>query len=178
MHTRNIAEPDVGLKLTGKTDEHSYGFMVANDNQTSFLMPGNQGSDLATLTEYDEESDIDIDLKSKIAIARYKMDVGERNNIGILMTHRNAEDYDNTLLSVDGTYWFGQNDKVSYQVARSETANPESVATDFEVDEKQTDNAFSINYNHNTRDYSLRAAYNNIGEDFRADLGFQSRSNI
>lgn len=167
VHTRNIAEPDVGLKLTGKTDEHSYGVMLANDNNTSFLMPGNQGSSLATL-----------DTKSDVAIARYKMDVGERNNIGVLMTHRDAEDYSNTLLSVDGTYWFGQNDKISYQVARSETDNPESVVEDFEVNEKQSDNAFSINYNHSTRDYSLRAAYNNIGEDFRADLGFQSRSNI
>jgi len=167
VHTRNIAEPDVGLKLTGKTDEHSYGVMLANDNNTSFLMPGNQGSSIATLDE-----------KSDVAIARYKMDVGERNNVGVLMTHRNAEDYNNTLLSVDGTYWFGQNDKVSYQVARSETDNPESVVTDFEVDEEQTDNAFSVNYNHNTRDYGLKASYNNIGEDFRADLGFQSRSNI
>jgi len=178
VHTRNIAEPDVGLKLTGKTDEHSYGVMVANDNKTSFLMPGNQGSGLATLKELDQETDLETDIKSKVAIARYKMDVGERSNIGVLMTHRNAEGYDNTLLSVDGTYWFGQNDKISYQVARSETDNPESVVKDFEVSEKQSDNAFSINYNHSTRDYNLRAAYNNIGEDFRADLGFQSRSNI
>ncbi|MCP4989245.1 MAG: hypothetical protein GY928_25265 [Colwellia sp.] len=77
VHTRNIADPDGGLKLTGKTDGHSYGLMVANDNNTTFLMPGNQGSDTAELEE-----------SSNIAIGRYKVDVGERNNVGVLMTHR------------------------------------------------------------------------------------------
>lgn len=167
VHTRNIAEPDVGVKLTGKTDDHSYGVMLANDNNTSFLMPGNEGSDLATLDE-----------KSNIAIARYKADVGERNSVGVLMTHRNAEDYDNTLVSVDGTYWLSQKDNIRYQIAHSDTHNPDSVVEDFDVSEEQKDQAFSVNYSHSTRDYNLRANYTNIGEDFRADLGFQSRSNI
>lgn len=167
VHTRNIAEPDVGVKLTGKTNEHSYGFMLANDNNTSFLMPGNQGSDIATLDE-----------ESEIAIARYKIDIGARNNVGVLMTHRSADDYHNTLLSLDGSYWFNDTDNITYQVARSETANPEMVIEDFEVDEEQSDQALSVGYSHSTRDYNLRANYTNIGEDFRADLGFQTRANI
>jgi len=167
VHTRNIAEPDVGLKLTGKTKEHSYGVMLANDNNTSFLMPGNQGSDVATLDE-----------KSEVAIARYKMDVGERNSIGVLMTHRQADNYNNTLLSVDGNYWLSEKDNINYQIASSETDNPELVVEDFEVKEEQSDQALSIRYDHNTRDYNLKASYSNIGEDFRADLGFQSRSDI
>lgn len=167
VHTRNIAEPDVGAKVTGKTNDHSYGVMLANDNNTSFLMPGNQGSDIATLDE-----------KSEVAIARYKMDVGERNNIGVLMTHRQASHYNNTLLSVDGSYWISQRDNISYQVARSETDNPELVVEEFDVNKEQSDQALSINYSHSTRDYNLRANYSNIGEDFRADLGFESRSNI
>jgi len=166
VHTRNIAEPDVGLKLTGKSGEHSYGVMVANDQNTSFLMPGNQGSDIATL---DKESDI--------AIARYKMDVGERNNVGVLMTHRSADNYNNTLVSIDGTYWLNKTDSVRYQVARSDTDNPDSVVEDFEVDEQQQDNALSLSYDRSTRDYNLKASYRTVGEDFRADLGFQSRVN-
>ena len=167
VHTRNIAEPDVGAKVTGKTNDHSYGVMLANDNNTSFLMPGNQGSDIATLDE-----------KSEVAIARYKMDIGERNNIGVLMTHRQASHYNNTLLSVDGSYWMSQRDNISYQIARSETDNPELVVEDFGVQKEQSDQALSVNYSHSTRDYNLRANYSNIGEDFRADLGFESRSNI
>jgi len=167
VHTRNIADPDAGLKLTGKTDQHSYGIMLANDNNTSFLMPGNQGSDIATLDE-----------KSNVAVGRYKMDVGERNNVGVLMTHRQSENYHNTLASLDGTYWLSQNDSIQYQIAQSDTKNTADVMEEFEVTEKQRDTALSVDYSRNTRDYNLRAGYTNIGEDFRADLGFQSRSNI
>jgi len=167
VHTRNIADPDGGIKLTGKTNDHSYGLMLANDNNTAFLMPGNQGSDLAELEE-----------SSNVAIARYKMDVGERNNIGVLMTHRQADNYHNSLLSLDGTYWFSKTDNIQYQVAQSDTKNPTEVIDEFEVTEEQRDTALSVNYEHSTRDYNLKAGYTNIGEDFRADLGFQSRSNI
>jgi len=164
VHTRNIAEPDYGVKLTGKTNEHSYGLMVANDNNTTFIMPDNQGSDLAELEE-----------KSDIAIARYKVDVGERNNIGVLMTHRSAPDYNNTLASVDGSYWFSETDSIQYQVAHSESKNPDEIQEDFEVSEKQAGNALSLGYSHETRDYKLRAGYNNISDGFRADLGFHGR---
>jgi len=167
VHTRNIADPDAGLKLTGKNDQHSYGIMLANDNNTSFLMPGNQGSDIATLDE-----------KSNVAVGRYKMDVGERNNVGVLMTHRQSDNYHNTLASLDGTYWLSQNDSIQYQIAQSDTKNTADVMEEFEVTEKQRGTAFSADYSRNTRDYNLRAGYTNIGEDFRADLGFQSRSNI
>ncbi|WP_206483464.1 carbohydrate binding family 9 domain-containing protein [Thalassotalea sp. G2M2-11] len=167
VHTRNIADPDVGVKLTGKSQQHSYGVMLANDSNTSFLMPENQGSGLATLDE-----------SSNVAIARYKNDVGERNNVGVLMTHRNSDNYHNTLLSVDGTYWFSDKDNFRYQVARSQSKNSVGVMEDFDVKEKQNDHALSVNYSHSTRDYNLRANYTNIGEDFRADLGFQSRSDI
>ena len=167
VHTRNIADPDGGVKLTGKNDGHSYGLMIANDNNTSFLMPGNQGSDVATLDE-----------SSNVAIGRYKMDVGERSNVGVLMTHRQNDEYHNTLVSLDGTYWLSQADTIEYQVAQSDSKNPQMIIDDYDVTEKQRDTAFSVNYEHSTRDYNLKAGYTNIGEDFRADLGFQSRANI
>jgi len=49
---------------------------------------------------------------------------------------------------------------------------------EFEVGEQQKGTAFSIDYSRDTRDYNLKAGYTNISDDFRADLGFQSRSNI
>jgi len=166
VHTRNIAEPDVGVKLTGKTKQHSYGLMVANDNNTSFLMPGNSGSGIATLDD-----------ESEAVIARYKIDVGERNDIGVLVTNREATDYKNTLVSIDGNYWFSQSDSLRYQFARSESDNPTQVQDDFEAASEQQGNAFSLAYSHQTRDYSIRADYRNVAEDFRADLGFQSQAN-
>ena len=161
VHTRNIAEPDYGVKLTGKTNQHSYGVMVANDQDTTFLIPGNQGSSLASLGE-----------KSTVAIARYKMDVGDRNDAGVLITNREANGYHNTVASIDGNYWFSQADSLRYQIVHSDSANPDEVQTDYEVGSTQKGNALSIGYAHKTRDYNFRVNYEDISADFRADLGF------
>ncbi|WP_286262862.1 carbohydrate binding family 9 domain-containing protein [Thalassotalea atypica] len=164
VHTRNIAEPDYGVKITGKNSDHTYGLMIANDSNTTHLVPGNIGSDIATL-----------DQESELAIASYSMDVGERNNIGLLMTHRNADDYNNTVVSVDGSYWFNQTDSLKFQVARAETDNTDYVQEEFELAPEQKGNAASLRFSRNTRDYNLKASYTNVGTDFRADLGFMSK---
>jgi hypothetical protein len=172
VHTRNIAEPDYGVKLTGKNADHSYGVMVANDTNTSFLVPGNEGSDIATLNE-----------KSQVAIARYKMDVGEHNNVGVLLTHRSANDYHNTVASIDGNYWINEEDSLNYQLVHSDSENPTSLVededyADFNIKPEQQGHALSLNYAHKTKDYNLRAGYQDVGKDFRADLGFQNRVNF
>ena len=164
VHTRNIVEPDYGVKLTGKTDNHSYGVLVANDKHTNFLIPGALGSDIAELTQ-----------ESDVALARYKVDIGNRHNVGVLMTNRSGDEYRNTLASIDGNYWFSYTDSLRVNVAFADTQNPDSVQNDFELDEEQKDHAYSIRYGRNTRDYNLRASYRNVGEDFRSDLGFVSK---
>ena len=172
VHTRNIADPDFGAKVTGKTNSHSYGLMLANDNNTSFLLPGNQGSNIASLDE-----------DSNVAIARYKIDVGERNNVGVLVTNRSATDYNNSLVSIDGSYWFSKADSLTYQFAYADTKNPDSLVEDYKDDEnlsvksQQAGSAMSLDYSHSTRDYSIKAGYTRVDEDFRADLGFQSKAN-
>ena len=47
VHTRNIASPDYGLKLTGKSGDHSYGILTAKDDVTSFLIPRALSSSVA-----------------------------------------------------------------------------------------------------------------------------------
>lgn len=179
VHTRNIADPDYGTKLTGKTDDHAYGVMVANDNQTTFLVPGNQGSDIAELQK--QQDGEDVDFESDIAIARYKMDIGDRNNIGAIVTSRRGDDYNNSVASVDGSYWLSKEDNINYQFAYSETDNPMQLQdknaneAEIELAPSQSDHAMSVGYSHSTRDYSISAGYTNIGKDFRADLGFMSQ---
>lgn len=184
LHTRNIADPDYGAKVTGKSDEHSYGVMVANDNETTFLLPGSQGSDIHQMVE--ERNGKEVDLGSDVAIARYKVDIGERNNLGAMVTTRSGEEYTNTVASVDGSYWLSKEDNINYQFAYSDTDNPlelqdqvdeDGVVTEEGLDPEQSDHAMSLGYRHSTRDYSISATYNNIGEDFRSDLGFMSQVN-
>ncbi|MBE0457524.1 carbohydrate binding family 9 domain-containing protein [Pseudoalteromonas sp. KG3] len=164
LYTRTIAEPDLGAKITGKTDAHSYAFLYADDENTSILLPTNQGSGFANLAE-----------KSKSSIGRYQYDLGEQGTIGVMSTHREANDYHNTVLSVDGSYWFNQTDSVLYQVATSDTKNSAFLVDNYGLENNQSDQAYMLEFSREKRDYKLFASYEDIGEDYRTDVGYQAK---
>jgi len=165
VHTRNIADPDYGFKVSGKSDGYSLGVIAASDESTSFLVPSSQGSYLVNL---ENES-------SEVLIARGQKDIGEKSNVGLLVTNREATDYKNQLLSIDGQYYFTDKDILRYQYMHSNSDNPESIRFDDDEDllaTTQSDDALSLSYRHNEKNYSLKASYNDFGKDFRADMGF------
>jgi len=167
VHTRNIADPDYGLKITGKSGGNSAGLIIAKDTTTSFLLPSSLGSDIAILEG----------VESDILIARYQKDIGDKNNIGALATQRSNGDYKNTVTAVDGKYYLSEFDSIEFQYMHSESTNPQKVQDDFDLERSQSDDALSLNYNRNKKNYGLYAGYNDYGKDFRADLGFISRVN-
>lgn len=178
VHTRNIQSPDYGVKLTGKSDGNSYGLLLANDEQTAFLLPRNQGSSV-----------FQMDQESQIAVGRYKADVGERSTIGVLATARQGDDYGNYVASVDGTYALDDKNRFQYQWAYAHSDNPEQLVQRYndngEADvqlskdfTRQQDKAYSLNYYHDTRNYNLNLGYATTGKDFRADMGFVGQSDL
>ncbi|ASM52206.1 hypothetical protein PESP_b0680 [Pseudoalteromonas espejiana DSM 9414] len=164
LYTRTIAEPEVGAKLTGKTGQHSYAFMYADDNNSNILLPTNQGSGFAILEE-----------KTHAAAARYQYDIGEQGTIGLSTTHRESDDYYNTVFSVDGSYWFNQSDTLAYQVATANSKNSALLTNNYNLARKQSDEAYAIEFTRDKRDYNVSASYENIGEDYRTDLGYQEK---
>lgn len=178
VHTRNIADPDYGIKVTGKTNGHSVGVIAATDESTSFLIPSSLGSYVANLEG--ESSDV--------FIGRAQKDYGQKNSVGTLITHRSATDYENQVFSIDGKHQFSEEDILRYQVMYSNSENPESIQFDEDcidellagedredcrdLEQSQSDHALSLSYRHNQKNYSLRANYNEFGKDFRADVGF------
>ncbi|NVJ59626.1 MAG: carbohydrate binding family 9 domain-containing protein [Gammaproteobacteria bacterium] len=168
VHTRSIAEPDYGSKVTGKTNGTTYAFLGAHDSQTSFILPGAFGSDLAVLD----------DTESSVFIGRVQNEFGNKSNIGLTLTHRSADDYLNQVAAVDSTYYFNESNYVKAQWMHSTSENPESIVTEFSVDPVYSDDALTVNYRHRKRDYTIYIDYLDFGEDFRADLGFISRVNF
>ena len=165
VHTRNINAPEYGVKLTGKQNNHTYGVMAANDESTSFLMPGSLGSSVAFLEQ-----------SSQVLVGRYRLDIGKRNNIGGLVSTRQGDGYSNTVASIDGYQQLTKADSINYQIAYSDSSNPLSVQEEFALAATQSDHSYSIGYRHNTRNYNIRASHEKMGEDFRADLGFVGRT--
>ena len=164
LYTRTIAEPTLGAKLTGKTGDHSYALMLADDDNSNILLPTNQGSGFASLND-----------KTNAAAARYQFDMGEQGIIGLTSTHRESDDYHNTVFSIDGSYWFNQSDTLLYQASTADTRNSEFLIENYNTSETQSDQAYALELTRDKRDYKLFSYYENIGQDYRTDLGYQAK---
>lgn len=162
VHTRNIADPDYGLKLTGKNGDHTWGFLSANDSATSFLIPRNLGSSLATLG--DTESDINV--------LRYRYDVFRNSTLGAIVTDRRGDGYQNTVSGIDGAFQITQSDSLYLQTLHSESRYPLSVQQRYNQAASLSDETYVVEYRHRDRRWDWFLNYNDYGTDFRADVGF------
>ena len=165
VFTRTVADPSVGLKVTGKEDKNAFGVVVARDRRNNLIFPGYEGSGLASLAE-----------NVNSIVTRYRRDVGTTSTVGVLYTGRTGGGYSNHVAGVDGLVRFSKADSVRFQLLRSTTAYPRSVA----VDNGQplgsfSDEGLNFNYSHSTRDWQWNARYSDLGPQFRADSGFVTR---
>ncbi|MAI65792.1 MAG: hypothetical protein CL600_13140 [Alteromonas sp.] len=181
VYTRNIGAPDIGSKLTGRLNDHTFGLLVANDETTTFLVPGNLGSSVAQL-----------DQGSTNLAARYRFDVSDTLSFGTIFTGRHADDYHNLVTGVDMRYQITPSDTLRVQALRSDTQYPDALSSQFcrgscenEEDFTETtlrtnkNDAFSgstyqIDYRHEEREWYVIANRKSTQSDFRADLGFES----
>src|SRR5690606_39509633 len=84
LHTRRIAAPDFGVRITGNTDDGTYGALVAHDTTTAFLLPDALGSTIAIL-----------DQTADVAVGRYRHEVGDYAIDGVVATMCHGQDYHN-----------------------------------------------------------------------------------
>lgn len=112
FYSRNIVDPDVALKLSGKVGKNSFGLLVASDNA-----PGNYSEDERTLNQQCLERqradpriqcsrDEFLDKNSTFAVIRAKRDFGAENNIGFFGTFRSFSEQKNLLAGIDGRIKF------------------------------------------------------------------------
>ena len=175
VFTRTVADPVGGLKVTGKQDAHAFGAFFAQDRINNLVLPGSQGSGLAS---------IDQDVTS--GVLRYRRDLGETSTLGVLWTGREADGpraggYSNHVAGIDGVYRFSDSDVVRYQLAGSATRYPTRLAParpdPLEAGSFE-DHALSVAYQHNDRDWSWHADYQELAPGFRADSGFITRVGV
>ncbi|MCV2885722.1 carbohydrate binding family 9 domain-containing protein [Aestuariibacter sp. AA17] len=181
VYTRNIGAPDYGAKVTGRVDDHTFGVFIANDENATFLVPGNLGSSIATI----EEESINVAL-------RYRYDVSDDLSFGLINTFRSADHYHNYVLGFDTKYAITHQDTLRIQWVGSDTEYPDTLFKDFCDDNCQVKDDFSeaamrtkeedsfqgiayqLNYRHEERDWFFRYDHYAKRDGFRADLGFVS----
>lgn len=99
FYSRQIVDPDVAAKLTGKTGKTSFGFLVASDNA-----PGNYSeNERNSESTYRRISEF-VDKNALFALLRVKRDLGKENNIGAFVTYRSFPEQKNLVASIDGRF--------------------------------------------------------------------------
>lgn len=165
VFTRTIVDPDWGLKLSGKQGANAGGLFAARDEVTSLIIPANEASRLAFL---EQETDA--------SVLRYRRDLGRNSTLGVLYTGREGDDYHNRVGGVDGFVRMSERDELRFQYLRSDTQYPDSLALEFgQPSEAFDDDAWTINYDHDSREWAWGLGYEDLGPGFRADSGFVPR---
>ena len=165
VFSRNVADPDWGLKLTGKVGANGLGVFAAEDRITNLLFPGSQGSDSGSF-----------DFATTDSVVRYRRDVGESSSLGALITNRAGGDYSNLVSGIDGVFRFKESNSVRFHYLASQTEYSKEIVEDYaQPAGRFSDSAWRVGLNHNSRNWNVYASYKDIGENFRADMGFIPR---
>lgn len=166
IYTRTVAEPEWGIKLTGKEGKHAIGFFTARDAITNLIIPSSQNSRL-----------ISLDMKNISTALRYRRDIGRSSNIGIVITNREGEDYYNRVAGIDGDIRFTRKDRLWFQYIGSQTRYPDEVVNNYnQPSGKFNGGALDFLYRHSTRNVYLYAHYQDVTPNFRADAGFADQT--
>ena len=164
VHTRTLAEPEYGVKLTGKEGRHSIGFYTVQDRLTNYLFPGAEGSDNDSQRK-----------QSQGTVLRYKRDIFESSSVGVIMTDREGDAYHNRVAGMDGDIKITKKDYLMFQVTGSRTQYPDSMAANYGQKQNEfSGQAYHLYYNHNTRNWDVYQLLRHIDPGFRADMGFMT----
>jgi hypothetical protein len=165
VFTRTVADPDGGLKLTGKLGKSAIGFFGAHDRINNLIFPSNQGS---------ASTSIDQDVTS--GVLRYRRDIGRNSTIGLLYTGRMADDYYNHVAGVDGFLRLSRTKELRFQYLHSETDYSDTTSSAF--GQRSGDfggDAFRASFNHLGRNWVFGLSYNDRNPTFRADAEITRR---
>jgi hypothetical protein len=191
VHTRAIVDPDYAVKLTGKRGKNTFGLILASDNA-----PGNFTEDelndreLAVVSEPDPTLrrirqvnfqnffDKFVGKNATIGVLRLKRDVGSENTIGLIATTYNFPDRYNAVAGVDGRFKLDPKTVVSFQLIGTRSNRPFfDPEINRSVDRRGDAFAYRWSYDHSERHYGINFNGDGYTHDYRADVGFTTRTN-
>jgi hypothetical protein len=173
VNTRTIVDPDIAVKLTGKSGRNSFGLLLASDNA-----PGNFTEEERTDPLIRPSIERFIGKNAYIAVLRLKRDVGKENSLGLLATSYNFIDEHNQLGGIDGRFRLNEQTTFEFQALGTTSRNAVDNLNGF-PDIYHTKNGFG--YAYSLAKEGRRLKYGADGEgrtrEYRADVGFTRRVN-
>ena len=162
VFTRTVADPAVGLKLTGKRDKNTFGVFAARDDVTNLLFPGPFGSDSTSLDE-----------RNSAFVGRYGRSFGDASNVGAVLTVRDGADYYNYVGGLDLRWKVSDQHSAEFQYLHSETEYPNATAVEFDQPLGTfSGDAYQLGYRYESRNWVGWANHQRVDAEFRADSGF------
>ncbi|HEX3101373.1 MAG TPA: DUF5916 domain-containing protein, partial [Pyrinomonadaceae bacterium] len=184
FYSRTIIDPDVALKLSGKTGKTSFGMLVASDNA-----PGNYTEDERTLNDQClQRQHINptlncplapfIDKNALFGIVRLKRDFGASNNIGFFGTSRIFPKNRNFTGGFDGTLKLDASTVMTFQaVGTHSLKNFYDPNTDTSPYRNGNGFGYFWSLDHTKDTHGWYAEIFGRTQDYRADAGFTRRTN-
>ena len=194
VYTRNIENPDGGIKVAGIVSDLTTGNFIVNDSELSLIVPGNLSSE-----------EVDLESYSSSGAFRSRYDFNPGMSAGIIGTARtDNEDYYNVVAGADIYTKLNQTNEIWAQWVYSGTEYPDEIVNELceedggcddpedttglpgktplneqvlraDPDRTYNDDALHLKYKYNRREGYFTARYLDVGEDFRADLGYLPR---
>ncbi len=163
VYTRQVTAPRWGARVTGELAGTAYTLLAAEDRGGgSVIIPGPESSRFA-----------DQDFSSKVVIGRARRDFGS-GFASFLFTDREIDGGGfNRVAGPDFQWRPNGADRITGQLLLSQTDTPDLPALDEEWDGRELrSHALYLQWTRNTPHWDSALTYKDIGDDFRADLGF------
>ncbi len=163
VYTRTITSPRWGARATGEIGDNVYTLLVADDRGGgSVIIPGTELSGLAPQ-----------DFGATSIIGRVRHDLG-RSFVSMLVTDReNDGGSHNRVLGPDLLWRPNDYDRITAQFLLSDSENPNRPDLYGGWNgESLRSHALHLEWYHGSRNWDWDLLYKDIGDEFRADLGF------
>ena len=188
VYTRTINDPILAVKMTGRVNKTSIGYILAKDDKTPIIVPLQEQSAF-------ESSNVN----SVSNIFRLKHDLWEDSFIGLMATNREMAGGYNRVAGIDASVRFLSDYRLSFQTLQSWTEepsdtilfngkDPRNTTVTLTFDEDQYTAAFdgerfkglglSADLSRSARHWNFQLSYNDLPPTFRAENGFVDRNDF
>lgn len=183
VNTRAIIDPDIALKLTGRRGPNTYGLLVASDNG-----PGNFSEDERTRAIQEEQRRSPdqpqgnfrfLDKNAFIGVFRLNRNVGQESTIGAVATTYQFKERHNQTGGLDGRFKLDPQTTVSFSLVGTTSHRNDFYNPDLDRDELRTGRGmgYTAVLSRFGRNFGLEYYSEGVTNDYRADVGFTSRTN-
>lgn len=155
VNTRQIVDPDWGVKLTGKTGRNTLGLLSASDRAPGLRQADGQPGRGENAT---------------FQVARYQRDILRDSILGVFVTDQHFARSYNTVVAADGRLRFGKASNISFQASRSRSRDLH--------DHAKRGGAYRVSFEHAGRHWRALIEDAWLSPDYDSLVGFVRRAGI